>query len=153
VVTPDGGFARAAEIRAQLAAEARRRGGSRQLLRGWLSLPVAAVFALGAVTLHLARRRSGYSAPPAVSEPSGRRRWLRALVPGWTAAAEGRGMGLYLELLALAAILLFLPGWGVRVPIPWGFAPGDAAAWSLVGLALAALLGMRARRAWRLREV
>jgi tetratricopeptide (TPR) repeat protein len=153
VVTPDGGFARAAEIRGQLAAEARRRGGSRQLLRGWLSLPVAAVFALGAVTLHLARRRSGYSAPPPVSEASGPRRWLRALLPGWAAAAEGRGMRLYLELLAVAAILLFLPGLGVRVPIPWGFAPGDAAAWSVVVLALAALLGMRARRAWRLREV
>ena len=91
IVTPDGGFARAEEIRRQLADEARRRSGSRELLRGWLSLPVAAVVALGAVSLHLARRKSGYSPPPPSDGASGGGHWWRWLVPGWSAAARRSG--------------------------------------------------------------
>ncbi len=152
VVAQDGGFARAGEIHDQLAEEARRRGGTRQMVRGWLSLPVVAVVALSAVTLYLARRRGGFSPPRPARETPGGNRWVRALVPAWAAAADGRGMRAYLEILAFSAIVLSFPGVGVRLPVPWVFAPGDALAWTLVAVAIAALVGLRARRAWRLRE-
>lgn len=148
VVTNNQGLARIPEIRRGLLASFRTSGEATARLeqfRRWLSLSVPVILALLAVALHLARRSFRDSdAEPYRYPPRGR--WWRALLPGAPSAEVGEGVKAFLALL-LPAALLMLPMFGrIGYRIPWGYDPGNFAAWIVAILGLSLYAGLRLRQ-------
>jgi len=145
---PDGGLARVGELRRRLLAVEQGRGSAERRMaeaRRWAALLAAAGVALAALALHLVRRPFGYGAP---GPGPGRRteRWLRALIPGYGAAADRRGV-LALAALVPLAILLLLPlAPSVGHPLPVVLSPGPAPL-AVAGAAVLALVYLF--RLWR----
>jgi hypothetical protein len=113
--------------------------------RRWAALLAAAGVALAALALHLVRRPFGY-AKARTGPGRAALRWLRALVPGYGAAADGRGLRALAALVPLAALLLLPLAPAIGHPLPVVFAPGPA---PLAVVAAAALVLIYARRVWR----
>ncbi|HEX7182784.1 MAG TPA: tetratricopeptide repeat protein [Thermoanaerobaculia bacterium] len=148
VVTNSQGLARIPEIRRDLLASFRTSGEATARLeqfRRWLSLSVPVILLLLAVALHLARRSFRDSeAEPYRYQP--RSRWWRALLPGAPSAEVGEGGKAFLALL-LPTALLMLPMFGrIGYRIPWGYDPGNFAAWIVAILGLSLYMGLRLRR-------
>lgn len=147
VVTPDDGLERIPEIRHQLMSTYRLQEGASanlELFRRWLSLLVPVILVLLALSIHLARRPFGITEK--TPEPRRHRtRWRRVLVPGLASADAGEGVRSYLSLL-LAVGLLMLPLFGrLGYRIPWGYDPGNLAAWVLAILGILLFFGARLR--------
>ena len=153
VVALGGGIGRADEIRSEFlgswhSGEIKPDWGSPW--RQTLLLPVAPVFILAAVGVHLLRRRSqGRREPPA--------RWWdgpsdfvrRVLLPGLAEAEEGRWVWAYLALLVPVALatLPFLGHFGYAVP--WGFGPPRFFHWLVAGVGLVLYFALRLARELR----
>ncbi len=141
---PEGGLARVPELHRRLLAVERGRGAAVRgaaEARRWAALLAAAGVALAALALHLARRPFGYAEPVPVAGRAGR--WLRALVPGYGSAVEGRGLFALAALLTLAGLLLLPLGPRIGYPLPVLFAPGVAPLAAIAGVGLGLLLGLR----------
>jgi tetratricopeptide (TPR) repeat protein len=155
VITIQGGMARIPEIRRQLLASAGSREGTAtprlDLFRRALSLALAAVMALLAVALHLARRGKGYTEPPLDLRLGGGTldRWRRALLPGVAAAEAGEGGKTFLALLVPAALLTLPLAGDLGYRIPWGYDPGSLVPWIAALLGIAAYLAVRVQRELR----
>ena len=148
LVIPDGGLARVGELRGRLLAVEQGRGGAERRMaeaRRWAALLAAAGVALAALALHLVRRPFGYGAP-GPGPGRGSERWLRALIPGYGAAADGRGFLALAALVPLAALLLLPLAPAIGHPLPVVFSPGPA---PLAVVAAAALALVYLVRVWR----
>ncbi len=126
-IVGNGSFARYQEIQSAL-----RRSWAREsvpvleALRGDLSVAVGMTVVLLALAIHLLRRRSGYSLSFSRDENprSTASRLRRALIPGYSSALEGSGLGA-LGGVVLAAAVLILPlfhqiGYRSRVQVDAG---------------------------------
>ncbi len=148
----DGGVLRAAEVHRQLGRAWRASDRPATLLDLWrrhLSLSIAAVTILLAVTLHLARGQLGTLPAPAEGS-AGANRWIRALVPGWKSAGQGHGVRALVAILlpVAGAILPLMRGFGYRSPLGL-----DAGSWLPAAAAVAALaLLFAVRLGWELRS-
>jgi len=145
---PEGGLARVGELRGQLLAVEQGRGSATRRMaeaRRWAALLAAAGVALAALALHLVRRPFGYGGP-GPGPGRGTERWLRALIPGYGAAADGRGVLALAALVPLAALLLLPLAPKVGHPLPVVFSPGPA---PLAVAAAAALALVYLLRLWR----
>ncbi|HEY4574370.1 MAG TPA: tetratricopeptide repeat protein, partial [Thermoanaerobaculia bacterium] len=153
VVALPGGINRIPEIRRELAASwAGRevRSGPPEVLRRGLSLFLSLGLVLIALTLHLARRPSGYTERPAEVFPEGAfDRWGRILLPGVASAEVGEGVRSLLALLVPTALLM-LPYLGrLGTTIPWRYDPGNLPSRIVAILGLAIYFGVRLRRELR----
>jgi len=156
VVTVEGGLARTGEIEAALAAawvqtsddgSWLRRAGS---LGSLLAVGAITILALGLLTVlerlaarkNPSRRGARVLRPPASS-------LLNAMLPGFGAACEERGVAAYFAMLTPAALLVALvagAGLGFGYPIPWRYDPGDwFLLWPVVG-AIVLLIAFRVLR-------
>lgn len=148
VQVPAGGLARVPELRRQLLAVERGRDSVTRRMaeaRRWAALLAAAGVALAALALHLVRRPFGYGLPGPGPGPAAEH-WLGALLPGYLAAEEGRGVRCLLAVLPLAVLLLLPLAPSLGTPLPVLFAPGTAPLTVIAGAGLALLL---ARGVWR----
>ncbi len=147
-VAVDGGLERVGEIRAELRAEWRRGEAATwtTLWRRTLSMPLALVFVLIAVGVHVASRGSG-NRPAGLPD-----RWWpgradlvrRVLLPGFSEAERGlwgRALGAVAAALALAT----LPAAAIGLPVPWGLDPGSGLVWVVVAVGAAIYLLLRLR--------
>jgi tetratricopeptide (TPR) repeat protein len=148
VVAAAGGLALIPQVERSLVGPA----SSLDLVQNGASVMVALGAILLAVALHLARRPYGYSATQLHWRLGNRGidTWRRVLVPGLSSAEAGDGGRAFLALLAPVALLM-LPRFellGYR--IPWGYDPGNFAAWAVAVTGLLLYLGARLR--WELRN-
>jgi tetratricopeptide (TPR) repeat protein len=148
VVTNAGGMERIPEIRLELLETWRKQEGhdSRLILfRRGLPILVSLVLILVAVALHFARRSERPEVP---AERRALGRWGRVLLPGLRAAEAGEGVKVYAALLVpLTFVMLpFFQEIGYRVP--WGYDPGNLAAWivAILGLAVTFVVRLRLER-------
>ncbi len=153
VVTLNGGMARIPEIRRELlAAYHTREAPSARLeqIRKALPLAVPVGLALLTLALYVARRpfRDAERSEPVAYRPYGR--WQRVLLPGLVSAEAGEGPQSFLALLLPAALLMLPLFGGLGYRIPWGYDPGNLAAWILAILGLSLYVGARLR--WELRN-
>jgi hypothetical protein len=146
VLSFDGGLARSSEIISQLA---RAGGGETEAMPPlwYLVVPVAGASLLGLMLFAL-RRRAGRDTAVEAEAP----RWLRILIPGLPSLERGAGFASYMALVIFAGLFLLLTGRGPRLPVPWGFDPGNALGWFLVVLGFALFFGLRLRRELRSEE-
>lgn len=155
IVTIRAGVERIDEIRRQLAAEWGGEVGGQALrievLRRGLSLLAGVALVLIAVTLHLARRPFGYSAPPLDLRFSRGlvERVGRALTPGWSSAEVGEGGRAFLAILVPVALLMLPLGGGLLLRLPIGFDPGDGPARLVALVGLLVFAAVRVARAVR----
>jgi tetratricopeptide (TPR) repeat protein len=148
VQVPEGGLARVPELRRRLLAVEQGRGSAARRMaeaRRWAALLAAAGVALAALALHLVRRPFGYG-DRGPGPGRGAERWLRALIPGYGAAADGRGLLALAALTPLAALLLLPLAPAIGQPLPVVFSPGPA---PLAVVAAAALAVIWLVRVWR----
>jgi tetratricopeptide (TPR) repeat protein len=149
VVTAGGGLARIPDIEGSLIGPA---SGLDLVQHGAAAMAVALGAILLAVALHLARRRYGYSETQ-LQWRLGHRGldlWRRVLVPGLASAEAGDGARAFLALLAPAALLMLPRFERLGYRIPWGYDPGNLAAWTLAVAGLLLYVGARLR--WELRN-
>lgn len=143
---PEGGLERVPELHRRLLTVERGRGAvvrSAAEARRWAALLAAAGVALAALALHLLRRPFGYTAPDPVAGRTGY--WLRALVPGYGSAVEGRGLFALAALVPFTVLLLLPLAPRVGYPMPILFTPGTA---PLTAIAVAGILVLLGWRAW-----
>ncbi len=146
-VAVDGGLERVGEIRAELR-DQWRRGSTATWTTFWrrtLSLPLALVFVLIAVGVHLASRGSG-NRPAGLPD-----RWWpgrldlvrRVALPGVPEAERGQ-WGRALAAVAVAIGLATLPvAASLGFPVPWGLDPGGGLAWVALAVGGAIYLVVR----------
>jgi len=148
VVTAGGGLAQIPDIERSLIGPAT----GLDLVQHGASVAVALGALLLAVALHLARRPYGYSDTEWQWRLGHRAldTWRRVLLPGLASAEAGDGARAFLALLTPVGLLM-LP-WFERIGyrIPWGYDPGNLAAWTLAVTGLLLYLGARLR--WELRN-
>lgn len=145
VVVNSGGMDRIPEIREELLETWRGQEGTDSrliLFRRGLPVLISLVLMLVAVALHFARRSERPEAP---AERRTLGRWGRILLPGLRSAEEGEGGKVYLALLVPLAFLMLPLFEGVGYRIPWGYDPGNSAAWIVAILGLALILVTRIR--------
>ena len=148
VVINSGGMDRIPEIRVELLETWRRQEGTDSrliLFRRGLPLLVSFVLILVAVVLHLARRAERPEAP---AERRTLGRWGHVFLPGLRSAEEGEGVKVYAALLVPLAFLMLPLFQGIGYRIPWGYDPGNLAAWivAILGLALIFVARLRLER-------
>jgi tetratricopeptide (TPR) repeat protein len=148
VVVNSGGMDRIPEIRAELLDAWRQQEGTDSrliLFRRGLPLLVSFVLILVALALHFARRTERPDAPV---ERRTLGRWGRVFLPGLRAAEEGEGGKVYAALLVPLAFLMLPLFEGIGYRIPWGYDPGNLAAWivAILGLALIFVARLRLER-------
>ncbi len=145
VVTNFGGMERIPQIRKELLETWRKQEGNDArliLFRRGLPLLVSAVLILVAVALHFARRTERPEVP---AERRTLGRWGRVLLPGLCSAEAGEGGRVYAALLAPLACLMLPLFQGIGYRIPWGYDPGNLAAWIFAVLGLLVVLIARLR--------
>ncbi len=148
VLNADGGFARRREVRARLAdvlaGNASEAARTVTLVRQTWSLLVSLGLLLGALGFVAVRRRlrDGDGVPR--TPPLRPGRWTRALIPGLTAAIDGRALAAFGASLLLALVALVAWHADIGFTLPLGFAQAQPGPW--VALALLALLVLT--RAW-----
>ncbi len=140
VLSFDGGLARSGEIIGQLARVGATETEATPPL-WYLALPVAGAAVL-AFVLFVLRRRAGRDTSVEGEAP----RWLRVLIPGLPSVERGAGWSGFVALVIFAGLFLLLTGRGPRLPVPWGFDPGNALGWFLVVLGFLLFFGLRLRR-------
>ncbi len=157
VVTTEGGFDRVPEIEAELAATWEPTGADPSWLErlGELrSVLAVAAFAVVALILLTVLERLTVGADPSrrparlLRPPSSP--ILTALLPGFGAACQDRGLAAFLSMLVPAALLVALiagAGAGFGYPVPWRYDPGD---WFLLWPATAAFVVLIA---WRIGRI
>lgn len=148
VVINSGGMDRIPEIRVELLETWRGQEGADSrliLFRRGLPLLVSLVLILVAVALHFARRAERPETPAERRELG---RWVRVLLPGLRSAEEGEGGRVYAALLVPLAFLMLPLFQGIGYRIPWGYDPGNLAAWivAILGLALIFVTRLRLER-------
>jgi tetratricopeptide (TPR) repeat protein len=148
VVVNSGGMDRIPEIRAELLDAWRQQEGTDArliLFRRGLPLLVSLVMILVAMALHFARRTERPEAP---AERRALGRWGHVFLPGLRSAEEGEGGKVYAALLVPLAFLMLPLFEGIGYRIPWGYDPGNLAAWivAILGLALIFVARLRLER-------
>jgi tetratricopeptide (TPR) repeat protein len=148
VVVNSGGMDRIPEIRAELLDAWRQQEGTDArliLFRRGLPLLVSLVMILVAAALHFARRTERPDAP---AERRALGRWGHVFLPGLRSAEEGEGGKVYAALLVPLAFLMLPLFEGIGYRIPWGYDPGNLAAWivAILGLALIFVARLRLER-------
>jgi tetratricopeptide (TPR) repeat protein len=148
VVTNSGGMERIPEIRLELLETWRSQEGNDPrliLFRRGLPLLISLVLILVATALHFARRSERPETPV---ERRTLGRWGRVFLPGLRAAEEGEGGKVYAALLVPLAFLMLPLFQGIGYRIPWGYDPGNLAAWivAILGLALTFVARLRLER-------
>lgn len=148
VVINSGGMERIPQIRVELLETWRRQEGTDSrliLFRRGLPLLVSLVLILVAVALHFATRTERPETP---AERRTLGRWGRVFLPGLRSAEEGEGGKVYAALLVPLAFLMLPLFQGIGYRIPWGYDPGNSAAWivAILGLALIFVARLRLER-------
>ena len=146
-IAPDGGFERGGEIQESIAR--RWRGESdvwkQRLSQLALSLPVAAVFLLLAVLLHVLQRSTSMSKTSTSWWSGSVDRWRRTLIPGLAEAEAGQWIRALLWVLVFVGLAAIPITSRVGYVMPWGGGVG----WLSVILALLVCWGVRAFLWWR----
>lgn len=148
VVVNSGGMDRIPQIRAELLKTWQEQEGTDSrliLFRRSLSVLISLALILVAVALHFARRSERPEAP---AERRTLGPWGRVLLPGLRSAEEGEGGRGYAALLVPLAFLMLPLFQGIGYRIPWGYDPGNHAAWivAILGLALIFVTRLRLER-------
>ncbi len=143
IVAIDGGLRRADEVLAVLADGSGDESPSSAAWQGYVSLVVAVLAAVFAVTLHVIRESKGYPSEKLVRGSASGNPWIAALIPGWASIVDGEGvkalLGIFLPMTFTVASVVAI--WSYRLPL--GFNPSRSLTLTICGAALVVIFLVR----------